>query len=404
MMRLWAFFIAIASFSLAGLSYWSRHIVPTPPAVALIGVELPLAGNDGATGVATASAIRLAIEEAQKRAWTGVRVAADVRDGSHHGYANPHTDEGRDDVGEVKAASTILNDFIRSPAQVVAAVGGLTPPVAATLARDAEKRNLPLLTIAPLPVRCSASFQSRMYAASIAGNAAREASAAATFARSRHYRRLAILDDGEPERRKVADCLGIITLQRERESEIRLPAVRTESGYYHALNTIALRGVDAFAFVGPESRGTLLCPARAAGRVLKPEFLKSTFHRNFDSKALPRNCGWIRRTVHAHDRRAYAAFVAHYRARYGSKPPPEAAGAYAATQIAIAAIRGANGGEAPLRDKVLRSMRDRSFSTVLGNVRLDSHGEPDWVWFAFDRHTHAQWFDHREIAVNAKLK
>jgi ABC-type branched-subunit amino acid transport system substrate-binding protein len=101
-----------------------------------VGVEMPLAGDDGARGLASVTAIRLAL---------GNRVV--VRDSARGGAQNPHQDEGSDNDVDVRTAPSIVARFA-GDARVVAAVGGLRRNVGDADAAAAERDALPMVVLA----------------------------------------------------------------------------------------------------------------------------------------------------------------------------------------------------------------------------------------------------------------
>jgi hypothetical protein len=96
-----------------GAAFAATGLLAAAPA-AWIGVEMPLAGDDGGRGLAAAAAIRLGLG--------ATRIV--VRDSANGGFLNPHRDEGSDNGGDLRTAPSIVSAFGRDR-NIVAAVGGL---------------------------------------------------------------------------------------------------------------------------------------------------------------------------------------------------------------------------------------------------------------------------------------
>ncbi|MFZ1125324.1 MAG: hypothetical protein WAN59_09345, partial [Candidatus Baltobacteraceae bacterium] len=120
----------VAGLAFAGGAASFAWAAPGAPATVGIGVELPLAGDDGAAGLQARSAVELALDEHNARLAPGAPlVRAIVRDAALH-LANPHQDEGTDNAAEPARAAALLREFAADPG-VVAALGGLRANVAA---------------------------------------------------------------------------------------------------------------------------------------------------------------------------------------------------------------------------------------------------------------------------------
>jgi hypothetical protein len=307
-----------------------------------LGVELPLAGDLGADGLAARAAIELALE--------GTSLHADFQDTARGGFANPHVDEGRDASALADDAANIVARFGRDP-RVTVVLGGLSAELAVVDA-GAVRAGLPLIVLAPLPDGCAAagSFDGtppHAGVASVSGSASLEALALAEVVRRRVYRRVAIDDDGNALAHSRAAC------------ERRVMALAG-----NAAHPPDAHAPDAHAFVAPDRLGTLLC---AGSLGLDAGMRVRTLHRGYDSNDVPHGCFWVRRAVRANPGQAaqFAAFSDRFRSRTGFRP----------TDAAYLAYDAARAG--------LRIARHEAAATagLTANMRACAGGSADAAWF-----------------------
>jgi ABC-type branched-subunit amino acid transport system substrate-binding protein len=137
--------------TLAGLR--CERLGPANAPVA-IGVELPLAGDDGFRGLAGRDGVRFAL--ARWNAATKRKVAALLCDSATH-VENPHADEGSDDLAQAANGAALVSAFAAEPG-IVAIVGGLRADIALAEAPVAQRESLALLSATTTPVNDATTF------------------------------------------------------------------------------------------------------------------------------------------------------------------------------------------------------------------------------------------------------
>lgn len=220
-----------------------------------------------------------------------------VRDTTLGGYANPHQDEGTDASGLPPHAASIVRDFVKDSA-IVAAIGGLTPGLAASDASAVRGTNLPLIVLAPLSDDCAAvrgrSISHFSSVVSVAGAASLEALAVARLVKMRGYHAIGVMSEKNVKpRADEAVCL-IDALSRDYGGG----GARALSPRIADLPTLQRRAakgeLDGFVYFGPAERGALVCGA-AGMRRLRDDSLAAFEHRGYDSSTLPTDCAWVHR-------------------------------------------------------------------------------------------------------------
>ncbi|MGP6192500.1 MAG: ABC transporter substrate-binding protein [Vulcanimicrobiaceae bacterium] len=365
---------------LAYLALPSARPAAGDSAPVVFGVELPLAGDDGAAGLEARSAIELAVDDNNAGLAAGTpALRAVVRDAALH-LGNPHQDEGTNNAAEPARAAALMHEFA-ADAGIVAALGGMRPNVAAAEAPVAQAVRLPVETMAALPIPCSRPRPATSWGFSVSGGAQLEALAAARSIDDARGGRFAVLDDGEESRGAVAGCLS--TALRTFGGRVVLRAsVHPEDETALARLRAAQRrnAIEIVVYVAPAERGTLVCRLHAAESIENTDSLAEMAHRGYDPASVPEGCRWIVRRL-APRSAAYDAFVQRYRERFLEAPSVEAAIAYAATQVLSQAIAAAAPSSGDMRANVRRRLAIGSFDTVLGNIRFGADGAATEAWF-----------------------
>ncbi len=356
---------------------------PGAAATIAIGVELPLAGDDGAAGLEARSAIELALDEHDAHRRSGAPVLrALVRDAALH-LANPHQDEGTNNAAEPARAAVLMHEFA-GDANVVAVLGGLRANVAAVEGAAAAAMHVPLLTIASLPLPCPPHDvpPGGPSAFSLDGGAPLEALATVRSLEVRG-RRFAVIDDGEDGRGLVAACVSA-ALQREgARAVLRLSVLpgRFESSLDAIRAGQRRAAVETVIYVAPLERGTLVCSEPVAESIERAETLAEMTHRGYDPATIPSGCRWVVRRLPPRSA-AYAAFVQRYRQRFLEAPSDEASTAYAATQVLTQAFDAAEtASPRNLREGLRAALAGDTFETVLGPVRFAAAGGAASAWY-----------------------
>ena len=312
---------------------------------ARIGVEMPLAGDDGGRGLAAAAAIRLGLGSP--------RIV--VRDSANGGFLNPHRDEGSDNGGDLRTAPSIVSAFGRDRS-VVAVVGGLRRNVGDADAATAEARGLPIVVLS----RWSRGVP-RGNAFCLCVSPPRLAAFARAAARKRFGPRLLLV--------LVGDAGTLPATWPNRFAGVSISAV----GDPDAAGAAGRRAADADAvLVLADERPPALWRSSVFRRRFDAEYVRRLGHRDFEivPPGTPRGDVTLVREVPPNGA-AQRAFVRRFRAAAGFVPGDDATRAYAAAQI----LRDAG----TTRTSVRRRLARGRFDTVAGPVAFDADGyrEPD---------------------------
>lgn len=294
----------------------------------LIGVDLPLTGNDGAEGLMALHGIQLAASQFHATP-DGTRIRLDVRDTARGGFANPHEDEGSDNPDEARNGIASLRAFA-ADARVIGVIGGLRPDVAAAEATIARELELPVISPAVAVATASWPVRSEPALFALGFRDVDEARAGALLAHVLGFRRIAVLGDG-----------GFVA----RTEEAIFARVFTESG--GAVASSAGDRVPASAqavfYKGPLERAALLVPIDAAPLVLSQGERVRMSHRGYSTP--PTDVAYER--VEPVARRSWfgdftkAAYVREFRRRYGTVPDEAALAGYDAFSVFLSEFEAA---------------------------------------------------------------
>ncbi|MBV8689632.1 MAG: hypothetical protein JOZ59_05950 [Candidatus Eremiobacteraeota bacterium] len=108
-----------------------------------LGVDLPLAGPDGADGILALQAVRLALRD-------DATLKLDVRDASRGGFADPHEDEGAGDWRNPGFAAKNIA-ALAADRNVIVVLGGFNGAVAKAERQAAEQSTVPIVLVSRLP-------------------------------------------------------------------------------------------------------------------------------------------------------------------------------------------------------------------------------------------------------------
>jgi len=106
----------------------------------VVGIDVPLAGPDGARGILALQAVRLALDERT----SDYSPRLEVRDASGGGFADPHEDEGAGDWRNPGFAAKNVRS-LASNGSVVAVIGGFNDAIASAETQAARHERVPLL-------------------------------------------------------------------------------------------------------------------------------------------------------------------------------------------------------------------------------------------------------------------
>jgi len=343
------------------------------PAGVTLGLDLPLSGIDGATGIPTRDAVVLAVADANKAGFPGgVQVTLEDLDDTVQGKHDPA--QGAQNVKTFAADDAVL-----------AVVGPLNSNVASAEIPVAAAANLPLLTMGASAVgltQAAGSGVTTFFRLCAADD--RQGAAIAQFARRDGRQRAFVIDDNESYGRGLADVFvasftkaGGSVLGREHLTQFALD-------YKALLTKVRATGPDMVFFGGIVSTGGAVLrrqmrdvglgaiPYYAGDGIANPEFIPLA-GAAADGTAF--TVGAPTGTFSP----AARAFTAAYSKRFGAAPGNYGAGAYAAAQVALAAIRAelvAHPGRLPTRAEVrARIAATTDLVTPVGSVTFDKSGE-----------------------------
>ncbi len=347
-----------------------------------IGLDLPLSGIDGSASLPARNAVMLAIDDANRRGFPG-----------GHKIALVDLDDAVQGKHSPAQGAQNMRAFVADPS-VVAVIGPMNSNVAeaeiplanaAGLAQISMGATSVELTHLPQALRFRPALPDRPTFFRVCASDDLQGAAVAQFARALGVRRVFVIDDNESYGRGLADVFtaafpaaGGTVLGREHLTPFALD--------FQALLT-KVRGThpDGVFFGGIVSTG---------GAVLRRQMgdvgLGKVPYFGGDGLASPEyaslagasadNTYFTLVSPDVFHLPAAKRFLAAYRARFKADPGNYSAGAYAATAVAIAAVRrelASNGASGTLsRDAVLRAIAGTAgLATPVGPVTFDQQGD-----------------------------
>jgi branched-chain amino acid transport system substrate-binding protein len=347
-----------------------------------IGLDFPLSGADASIGVATQNGALLAIEQANARGFAGGKftVVASALDDTVQG------------VHDAAQGAQNVKTFIADPA-VLAIVGPYNSNVAkaeipltndAGLAQVSPATTSDVLTLGDAGKRLRSSNPDRVAFFRVCANDSDQGGALAQYAAKLGFKKFFVIDDNETygldlSERFVADFTGRGGTVLGHEH-----ITRNQQDFKALLTKVRSFAPDAIFFGGTTSTGGGLL-RRQMGDVgmAKIAFFggDGIADPEFETTAGPMANGTYF-TVAAADATRLAsarAFIAAYKARFHEDIGGYSASAYAAAQIALAAIESAiaaNGGKVPTRDAVLANVsHTTNIATPIGKVTFNAAGD-----------------------------
>lgn len=362
------------------------------PAVKL-GLDLPLSGIDGATGIPTRNAVILAVEDANRTGFPGgVRVELEDLDDTVQGKHDPA--QGAQNIRTLAADDAVLavvgplnSNVAAAQIPVAADYGlalltmgasavGLTHPTAAPVITGTFTRQTPTFKLRP-DIEPVTFFR-------LCASDDRQGAAVARFARADGRRRAFVIDDNESYGRGLADVFaasfaadGGAVLGREHLTAFALD-------YKALLTKVRAANPDMVFFGGIVSTGGAILR-----RQMRDVGLGSLPYYGGDGLANPE---YVPLAGPAADGTAFTvnappaefspaarAFSSGYRSRFGTAPGSYGPAAYAAAQVALDAIRAelaAHPGSLPARRAVADRIAATSETvTPIGPVAFDAAGD-----------------------------
>jgi ABC-type branched-subunit amino acid transport system substrate-binding protein len=310
------------------------------PPVALIGVDLPLAGNDGGDGLMAQEGVLLAVSDwnadAHHRQFGTV-----VRDTANGGFQNPHQDEGSDDPDEALTGAASLRAFAQNSA-VVGVVGAFRSDVA-----QAEAPVAHALALAVISGTASSGDGDTLFR--LAGSDEQLGFAAARAARDDGYTRVDLETDGS--------------------SRARVTTGAFQRAFTQMGGVTAASPAEATLFAAV-SGPAILAPPPAARAILTPEQRALFSTRGYQAPVIPDAYELIA-PASVRDSPAELELARRFEARFMEAPSDVALAFYAATQVLLDA---AGNSVRPDRLHTIRELHRRRFTTVLGDVAFGDSG------------------------------
>jgi ABC-type branched-subunit amino acid transport system substrate-binding protein len=329
----------------------------------VIGVDLPLTGNDGAEGLMALHGAELAAAAYfMSRRLGPVRLV--VRDTSGGRIANPHEDEGSDDPSEPRNGVESLRIFA-ADRRIIGVVGALRSDVVASEAPVARTLGLPV--VSPALVVHAAGWHVRSEPAlfAVGFNDVDEARAAALAARLAGFRRVAALEDGGTASSTEAAAFAESFAESGRDVAVFDDDRR------------AAESAQAVFYKGPVDRPALLVPRDAVDRLLSQSERKRMGHRGYSTPvtAVP----YLRidpkkRLGSARLGTGTLAVAALFRKRYGALPDEAGLTGFDAMWVLLRAFEHATQRGRPDRRGTIDALRTGAIDTLLGAGTFDGTG------------------------------
>lgn len=332
--------VAASAIALTLAGFQCERLGPANAPIA-IGVELPLAGDDGFRGLAARDGVRFALAR-----WNAARkqkVATLLCDSATH-VENPHADEGSDDLAQAANGAALVSAFAAQPG-IVAIVGALRPDIALAEAPVAERESLALLSATTTPVNDATTF----FRVDHSDEA--EATEAGAIAGEAHF--------GTPSVRSLDDA--------------RAAAFRA------VLGTSGLSSATIFA--GPAEVGSILADPAASDALERDGILRLMDRRGFEFPAITAPAfaitpvpGIAPETARHYQHDIVAAF--------GSPALDDTFSYDDAITIALTASSALPANASGNRAAVLRALRTSTFATLRGEIHFTPAGAADRACYA----------------------
>ncbi len=344
-----------------------------------IGIDLPLSGADASVGISTEQGALLAIEQAQKKGLPGgFTLRADPLDDSLQGVHSPQ--QGASNVRSFVSDAAVLAVVGPYNSNVAAAEIPITN--AAGLAQIGPSVVSDGLTLGKAAANLRRANPARNAFFRVCTTDSLQGAALARFARKLGYGRIYVIDDNETYGLDLANrfdhdfrLLGGTVLGHDHLAQdtqdfrsllIKIAAAKPEAIFYGGVTSTGgglLRkqmfdvGLGKVSFIGGDGIADL---ATVAGKLADGSYFTLAAP---NAERLP----------------AARAFLKAYTARYHEPIGPYSANAYAAAQVAIAAIEraiAAGGGAMPARARVLAQVAATdNLQTPIGPVSFDAAGD-----------------------------
>lgn len=343
-----------------------------------IGIDLPLSGADASVGRSTLNGMLLAIEQAQRSFPHGFTLRANQLDDSVDGVHNEQ--QGVSNVKTFVSDPSVL--VVLGPYNSNVAAAEIPVTNAAGLAQispSAVSDGLTLGTDAQTLRRNNPSLNTFFR---VCTTDARQGAAAARFALKLHLKRAYVIDDNETYGLDLANVFAKDYAAHGGTVLGHQHIAKNTQDFKAMLTAIAATKPDLIFFGGTTSTGAGLLRLQMYDTGLgQVAFMGGDGIPDIAEVAGKRADGtyYTLAAPNAAKLPSAQAFVKTYTATYHQSIGPYSANAYAAAQVAIAAIERAintNAGKLPTRAQVLAQVaKTDNLATPIGPISFDANGD-----------------------------
>jgi len=347
-----------------------------------IGIDLPLSGADASDGRPTANGAILAIEQANAHGFAhgAFTLEADLLDDAVQGKHDP------------AAGAQNVKTFI-ADASVLAMIGPFNSNVAkseipltndAGLAQIAPSTVSDGLTVGPDAVALREAHPDVNAFFRVCTRDSRQGAALAAFAHKQGWKKIYVIDDDETYGKDLADVFAAQARRLGVQIVGRDHLVANQQDFKALLTKAKALGPDAVFFGGTTSTGGGLVRRQmgdvglAAVPMLGGDGISDQSFVDV-AGSMANDTYYAVAAPDATKLPSARAFVAAYRKRFGEDVGPYSANAYAAAQVAIAAIARAiasGNGALPTRAEVLHEVAaTHDLGTPIGAIGFDRYGD-----------------------------
>lgn len=355
----------------------SNSAAPSGTAIK-IGIDLPLSGADASVGRSTLNGMLLAIQQSGSKGFPGgISVTANQLDDAVQGVHSPQ--QGVSNVKTFVSDPNVL--VVLGPYNSNVAAAEIPVTNAAGLAQISQSAVSDGLTMGSDAQALRRANPSQNAFFRVCTTDSRQGSAAAAFARKLHWNKAYIIDDNETYGLDLANVFES-DFTKDGGTVLGHDHIAKNTQDFKALLTkIAATKPDVVFYGGTTSTGAGLIRQQmfdtGIGNV---PFMGGDGIPDIATVAGARADGTYYTVAAPNAEKLPSAqqFIKDYKATYHEDIGPYSANAYAAAQVAIAALHAAireNGDKMPSRAQVLAQVAKTNLSTPIGPISFDSNGD-----------------------------
>ncbi|MDQ2662593.1 MAG: branched-chain amino acid ABC transporter substrate-binding protein [Candidatus Eremiobacteraeota bacterium] len=346
---------------------------------AKIGIDLPISGADASVGISTDRGAMLAIEQWQSRMPAGIKLEGQTLDDAVQGVHNPQ--QGAANVRNFVSDGAVL--AVVGPYNSNVATAEIPVTNAAGLVQIGPSVVSDGLTIGAGAANLRRANPSQNSFFRVCTTDSRQGAALAQFAtQNLHFKTAYIVDDNETYGLDLANRFEADFKQRGGTVLAHDHLAKNTQDFKSLLTKVAGEKPDLVFYGGVTSTGGGLIRKQMFGSGLgKTAMLGGDGIADLATVAGVQSDGvyYTLAAPNAEKLPAARAFVRDYTARYHAPIGPYSANAYAAAQVAIAAIveaAKANGNKVPTRAQVLAAVaKTNALQTPIGSIGFDANGD-----------------------------